>query len=143
MRPSVPRMTKIIWDDFAPRFEYPESMKKLEEYCKKSGSDYGKYVEKNPDEPRPKKEEVKTRICRKCGKEFEVKKQKDRYTYERWTCCEDCRAAQPEYRLICQRCGAEMTAKTKIRKYCDECGKTINRERATRRAAELKKTKGV
>ena len=84
MRPNGTRVTKIIWDDFAPRFEYPQKMRELEEYCKKSGSDYGKYVEKNPDKPKPKKEEVKTRS-----------------------------------------------------------GKIINHERAMRRAAELKKTKGV
>ena len=43
-------------DDFAPRYEYPESMRKLEEYCKRvkdSGMKYGDYVKEHPDKPKP------------------------------------------------------------------------------------------
>ncbi len=131
-------------DDFAPRYEYPESMRKLEEYCKRvkaSGMKYGDYVKEHPDAPQVRPEEKKTRICRKCGKEFKVKLQKDGKKYERWTSCEDCRGVQKEYHLICQRCGVAITGKTKNRKHCTECARILNRERVAQNEARKKAAK--
>ena len=128
-------------DDFAPRHEYPESMRKLEEYCKKvkdSGMKYGEYVKANPDAPSVPRHtgDTQTRICKQCGKEFEVAWQEERQKYERWKSCEKCRGAQGEYHLTCQICGAPMTAKTKARKYCSECSRVLNCVRVARRREE-------
>lgn len=96
---------------------------------KESGLHYGDYVAANPDAMQPKKEEEKRiRICKTCGKAFEVKKQKDRQTYCRHTRCEECRGQdKTEYKLICQSCGVEITAKTKYKKLCDDCRKDLQR----------------
>lgn len=128
-------------DDFAPRYEYPESMRKLEEYLKKSGHNYGKYVEEHPDELKPKAEEKKIRICRKCGKEFEVKKLKNGLAYSSRVRCEECiGTGKKEYKLICQDCGKEMTAPTPRKKRCDEC-KVLYQRELTRRNRERKSKK--
>ena len=131
-------MPRVAVDDFAPRHEYPESMRRLEEYIKKSGHNYGKYVQENPDPPREAEPERLMRKCYQCGKEFEAEYQKERQQYSRYKRCPECRGVGKEYRLICQRCGAEMTAKTKKRKYCDECAKALNRERSARATVKKK-----
>lgn len=151
MRPSVPRMTKIIWDDFAPRYEYPESMRKLEEYMKKSGRNYGKYVEQHPDEPRkPIAEGEKrpfTRNCRTCGKSFAPKLLADGYTVSKQARCNDCineeRIKQGKCKIgervvICKWCEKEIVGAIGGQKYHEECKKEMLRKKR-KDAYEMKK----
>lgn len=128
-----PRVEKVFFDDFAPRFEYPESMKNLEEYCKKSGYKYGKYVEENPDEPKPKVEEPFMRTC-SCGRKFVPRMLKDGITVSNQkrciTCINEERAKKGkcplgERTVICQWCQKEIVGAVGGQKYHKECKKEM------------------
>ena len=145
MRPSVPRMTKIIWDDFAPRHEYPESMRKLEEYCKQSGYKYGKYVEQNPDEPKPKVEEPFMRTC-SCGRKFVPRMLKDGITVSNQkrciTCINEERAKKGKCPLgertaICEWCHKVIEGAVGNQKYHENCKKEmLKKQRKEKRDAK-------
>ncbi len=99
-------------DDFAPRHELSENMQNLIEYAKKSGHNYGKYVQANPDPPREPTEPEEV-------SDLEENK----------------------VRFICKHCGKVGFAKTKSRKYHEWCREEVNRVNARRNQAKYQAKK--
>ena len=137
-------------DDFAPRYEYPESMTQLERICamaRAAGMTYGQYIQKHGAEiAKPKKKNHDLRQCKQCGELFMPRVLKDGRLSPRQTSCEKCieknknktpRPSGKKYKAHCSWCKKEIEMRRPAGKngnlWCDECRKA-NRYGALRLA---------